>query len=114
MKIISVLIMSMFVLSGCAGRDKIIEKPVVIDRPTLSFTEIPPAEQLPMNWDVITENNIKEKIEEAKKNNTYFIVFALTPQEYINLSLNVAELRRYILQQAAIIDAQKKYWERAK
>lgn len=111
MNIKHLAIAAVLFLSACGG-DKIIEKPVLVDRPVPSFTQIPPAEQLPITWDVITENNIKEKMEESKKTNTYFVVFALTPQEYINLSLNVAELRRYIAQQSAVIDAQNKYLER--
>jgi len=57
-----------------------------------------------IQWHVITENNLEEKMAEIKKQlGTGFVVFAMTPQSYENLSYNVQELRRYIREQASII-----------
>ena len=62
-----------------------------------------------MEWVIITASNAEEKLEmlKSKDNVTYF---ALTPQGYQNLSMNVAELRRYIEQQNAVIAAYQAYY----
>ena len=39
------------------------------------------------------------------------MVFGLTNQSYKALSLSVADLRRYIIQQNAVIKAYKEYYE---
>lgn len=57
-----------------------------------------------VQWHVITFENLEEKIKELEKLQSIgFVVFAITPQSYENLSYNMQELRRYIRQQNNII-----------
>lgn len=57
-----------------------------------------------VNWFVITEENLEEKITEIKNIlGQEFVVFAMVPQSYENISYNVQELRRYIKEQQQII-----------
>jgi uncharacterized lipoprotein YajG len=97
-------------LTGCAStKPKIIEAPVLVDRPELILPKVQPVNQASMEWVIITASNAEEKLEmlKSKDNVTYF---ALTPQGYQNLSMNVAELRRYIEQQNAVIAAYQAYY----
>jgi hypothetical protein len=101
---------SAFLLVGCAStKPKIIDKPVLVERMELILPQVQPVSQSPMEWVAITASNAEEKLEmlKSKENVTYF---ALTAQGYQNLSLNVAELRRYIEQQNAVIAAYQAYY----
>lgn len=63
----------------------------------------------PVEWFVITEDNLEEFMVEleAKTGNTVF--FAITPKGYENLALGIGDLRRYIKDEQAIIG----YYEEA-
>jgi uncharacterized lipoprotein YajG len=97
-------------LTGCASsKPKIIEAPVLVDRPELILPKVQPVNQGSMEWVIITASNAEEKLEmlKSKENVVYF---ALTSQGYQNLSMTVAELRRYIEQQNAVIAAYQAYY----
>ena len=53
----------------------------------------------------------KGKFKELGKTEKDIVVFGLTNQSYKALSLSVADLRRYIIQQNAVIKAYKEYYE---
>lgn len=92
-------------LSGC-NTTKVFDKPILVDRAELIVPSIQPVTQNKMEWIIITPENF-EAIS-SKGNVTYF---ALTAQGYQNLSMNVAELRKYIEQQNAVIAAYQKYYK---
>lgn len=101
-------------LAGCnAGKNKVLDKPVLHDRAELIVPSVQPVTQNKMDWVILTPQNVEVKMRELSKtgNVTYF---ALTPQGYQNLSMNVAELRRYIEQQNAVIAAYKTYYKNEK
>lgn len=57
-----------------------------------------------VQWYVITENNLEEKIAEIESFiGGEFVVFAMTPQGYENMAYNMQEIRRYIRQQKEVI-----------
>lgn len=107
-----VLILSALVsvLSACDSDTKIISTPILQDKPVFVPPAIPPADQKPVNWIVITKENAVQKLTELEKNGIKS-VFAITPRGYENLSINEAELRRYIQQQNAIIISVRQYYE---
>lgn len=57
----------------------------------------------PVDWFVITEENLEQKIAEIDTKTGNVVVFAITPKGYENLALGIAELRRYVKDQQAII-----------
>lgn len=58
----------------------------------------------PVRWFVITADNLEEKLAELRDlQGGNYVVFAMTPQSYENVSYNIQELRRYIGQQTEII-----------
>ena len=56
-----------------------------------------------VKWYVVTEKNLQEFLDQFAKDNGAVAFMAISVQGYENISLNVQELRRYILQQKAII-----------
>ena len=76
----------------------------------IPIQERPKAVQFPpVDWFVITEDNIEEKIAEIDSKTGNVVMFAITPKGYENLALGIAELRRYVKDQQAIIG----YYEEA-
>lgn len=63
----------------------------------------------PSEWFVITEENLEEKIAEINSKTGNTVLFAITPKGYENLAVGIADLRRYIKDQQAIIG----YYEEA-
>lgn len=108
------LLISVLLLPGCSIFSKpaeVITKPIIVERPKLELPVPAPSYQKPLTWTVITKDNINEKIEELNAQGSEFVLFALTPQGYQNLSINIADLRRYIQQQNAVIFTLKEYYE---
>jgi hypothetical protein len=94
--------------------------PEVVIKQTVVPIEIyrPPApEPLKLEdirWFAITRENMEEKLREISllegtEGDGNVAIFAITPSTYENLSFNVQELRRYLLEQRAIIE----YYENA-
>lgn len=100
------LILLPLILIGCSNSRAVIT-PVIQDRPRMAIPSLPSADQKPVEWAIITKDNINQRL--STNNNE--VLFVLTSQGYQNLSVNVAELRRYIVQQTAIINALRGYYE---
>ena len=63
----------------------------------------------PVEWFVINKDNLDESLKRIEEAGGSVAFMAITPKGYENLSVGVAELRRYILQQKEIIA----YYEKA-
>lgn len=97
---------------GCLGRTP--EPQVVVtteyQEQSIPIQERPKAVQFPpVDWFVITEENFDTKVEEIRGKTGNVVIFAITPKGYENLALGIAELRRYVKDQQAIIG----YYEEA-
>lgn len=110
----SLLILFVLMLSACSTGPKYIEKSVLVDRPAPVFPEIQPVEQYDFKWIVITKETFESKIKEVEATGGQVVFFALTPEGYQNLSLSIAELRRYIAQQQSVVAGYKSYMESPK
>ncbi len=56
-----------------------------------------------VEWFVINEDNLEESIARIKEAGGVAAFMAITPKGYQNLSIGIADLRRFILQQKEII-----------
>jgi len=96
----------MILLTGCLGRTP---EPEVVVTTEYQERNIPIQEHPkgvewnPVPWFVITEDNLEEKIVEIESATGNVVIFAITPKGYENLAIGIAELRRYIKDQQAII-----------
>lgn len=57
----------------------------------------------PVEWFIITEDNVDAKIIEIEERTGDVAIFAITPKGYENLAIGIADLRRYVKEQQAII-----------
>ena len=91
-------------LTACAEKNEleVLSKPVEIS--IAQPVDPESVKMLPVNFRVLTKDNIDAFLQEVSKqqNNTPVFV-AFTIADYENLVLNFADLRRYIEQQQAII-----------
>ena len=105
----SSLILLSLAISGCAlfkspkPIETIVTKTVIQKQNVPIMNRPKPVALNPVEWFIVTEENLEEFILDFKKVNTEFVVAAMTIKGYENLSLNVAELRRYINQQKSLI-----------
>lgn len=99
MRILLMAILTSILLSGCNGV-KLLD---IISSPAPTIIQQPPAPRAvimrPIKWKVLNAEILKELL----KNNENVQFIALTSAGYENLSLNMAELRRYMQQQKQII-----------
>lgn len=114
------LISFLFILQGCSFLRPAAPEPLPLP-PVKVITEtvqleiyqppLPPEIQLDdVQWFVLTENNLEDKITEVKNfTGSEFVIFGMTPQSYENMAYNFQEMRRYIRQQTEII----KYYREA-
>lgn len=96
----------MMVLTACSSRAP--EQQVVVQTDYIE-QRIPIQERPkgvdwnPVPWYVITPDNMEEKIAEIEAATGNVVIFAITPKGYENLAIGIAELRRYVKDQQAII-----------
>ena len=57
------------------------------------------------------KDNMEEIFSEIEKKDQDMVFFALTDDGYKALSLSIADMRRFIVQQNAVIKAYKQYYE---
>jgi hypothetical protein len=93
-------------LAGCLGRTP---EPIVVTETEYVQRTIPIQERPekvnfpPVDWSVVTEENLEEKLAELKLSTGNVVFFSITPKGYENLSIGIGDLRRYIKEQQAII-----------
>lgn len=97
--------MSLLLLSNC-GRT--LEPEIITQTEYLTRTIPPQPRPKPVvlndvKWYVVTEDNLQEFIDTFQKENGPVAFMAVSVKGYENISLNVQELRRFILQQNAVI-----------
>ena len=103
------LISSLILLSsGCSFLNRQPEPEIItvtkIVKPIIPIAERPKQLDLSdVDWYVVTERNMEEFLEKFEKDNGDIVFMAISVRGYENISLNLADLRRYILQQKEII-----------
>ena len=101
-------------LTACSQLPQRIEvsaKP--IDKPALT---LPPVDELVLrevDWIVINQDNLDEKVAELTAHGAPLAIFVLTSQGYENLGLNISDIRAMVQQQQRIIVAYENYYKQA-
>jgi hypothetical protein len=104
---ISSLLLATLLLTGCS----IFSKPeeVVVVRTVVEKPQIPlqpkarPVELNDVKFYVVTRNNLEEFLQEFDEVNGDTVFVAMSVPHYESLSLNLAEIRRYLKQQDSIV-----------
>ncbi len=103
------LILSLILLSSsCSLLNRQPEPEIItvtkIVQPIIPVVERPKQLDLSdVDWYVVTERNMEEFLGKFEKDNGDIVFMAISVRGYENISLNLADLRRYILQQKEII-----------
>ena len=112
MKFIAIL--SVLLIAACASTPPKTETPIVIKKVEVAKPApiVPSVDQLRLRdvtWIVITPENIDAKFKEIKTGD--IVLFALTPDGYQNLALNMSDVRSNIEQYKQIIAIYKKQYQ---
>lgn len=67
----------------------------------------------PVEWIIVNENNLEEKIAELTAGGQPLAMFVLTGDGYENLGLNFSDIRALVQQQQQIIIAYENYYQAA-
>ena len=97
-------------ISACSSKEiepvTIVEvKTIEIPRPAPVVPEIDQLKLRSVEWIIITPDNVDEKFNEIK--NGEAVLFALTADDYENISLNLSDVRAAMDQQKKIIAVYK-------
>lgn len=113
-----ILSLSSVVLSGCASLDffgsdvKPLEvQTVAVEKTPLALAAPQPLNPKDVKWFVITPENYEQVFADLEAKKYSVVLYGLTDDGYENLSMNMAGLRKYIMEQRAIIKAYKDYYE---
>ena len=93
--------------TGCSLLSKpeeVVITNTVIQAPNIPLQPSPrPVNMIDIKWYTVTTDNIDEFEKNFENDNGDLVFFAISVPHYQNLSLNLAEIRRYLEQQQAII-----------
>lgn len=110
-----ILVISLGVLTtGCSmipTQTKPVEVVTIAERPPMYHPPLPLEVQLSdVDWEVLTPELMEEYIKLVEEGNApRKAYYALTTKEYENLSMNMAEITRYIKETLGIIEFYREY-----
>jgi hypothetical protein len=93
-------------LAACAQPPEPVVRPVEVTtvevpRPAPIVPSIDPLRLRPVQWTVITPDNIDEKFQQIR--NGELVLFAVTAEGYENIALNLSDIRAMVQQQQVVI-----------
>ena len=109
--LVALLMIPLLGITGCATTKtvKVLSEPV--NSVALNPPNIRDLELQGIRWFIVTPENIDEVFKELEDQNKDVVLFGITDDGYKGLALNLAQIRELLLQQKAIIDAYKEYYE---
>lgn len=79
------------------------------ERPPLVLPPVDTLSMRPVEWTIVTQDNIEEVFAQLEASGQNLALFALTADGYENLGLNFSDIRQLVQQQRAIIVAYENY-----
>lgn len=106
-------VLSLGALTGCATNEvqPVVISTVPVQKTALALKDPDPVKTRKVQWFVITPENADSVFAELQKKKYSLVLFGLTDDGYENLSLNIAEIRAYMTEQKAIVEAYREYYE---
>ena len=102
--IITLLVLTMTGCSVFRKPEEVVVTNTVIKAPDIPLQPQPrPINMIDIKWYTVTTDNIDEFEKNFENDNGDLVFFAISVPHYQNLSLNLAEIRRYLEQQQSII-----------
>ena len=113
MKISLLIISSLFVLGGCSILPKAqpVDVRTIVEIPPMYHPPLPLEIQgVPVKWKVLTPEIMEEYLALVKEGKAPAMpYYALTTQQYENLSVNMAEITRYTKNILSIVEYYRNY-----
>ena len=112
--ILFLFVMLIILLTSCSfmPREKQIEVVTKqVEKPKLNIEQVEPLDLKPVKWIVVTKDNAEEIFTNLENEGKSIALFALNTDTYEVLSLNMEELKRYILTQKEVLVKYKEYYE---
>jgi len=102
-------------LAACARPEPESTNPVVIQsepiaRPSLNLPNVDRYTSRPVEWIVVTPDNVDEVFNEMESRGEDPVLFGVNDEGYENIAINTQESLRVILQQQAVIDGYREYY----
>jgi PBP1b-binding outer membrane lipoprotein LpoB len=118
MKSFIIMAAAAIMLSACSQNLPDPVTPIVIqreplDRPTLNLPAVDKISAQPVDWTIVTPENIDEIFAGQAAQGEALVLFTVTATGYENISINTQEALRVIVQQQAVIDGYQVYYIRA-
>lgn len=106
-------VLTLGTLTGCATKEvqPVVISAVPVEKTALALKDPEPIKTRKVQWFVITPQNAESVFAELQKKKYSLVLFGLTDDGYENLSLNIAEIRAYMTEQKAIVNAYREYYE---
>lgn len=103
------LLSSISLLSACASQEKVVVQTEIIKADIPTQARPKPVSLSNVKFYVVTKENLNDFLKVFEKENNDIVFYSISVKDYEKMSLNIAELRRYIIQQDKIIV----YYEKA-
>ena len=103
------LLSSISLLSACASQEKVVVQTEIIKADIPTQARPKPVSLSNVKFYVVTKENLSDFLKVFEKENNDIVFYSISVKDYEKMSLNIAELRRYINQQDKIIV----YYEKA-
>lgn len=105
---------TMFTLAACAPTTPPVE-PITVQseplrRPALNLPAVDDFRARPVEWTVITPDNVDEVFARLEASGEPLAIFGVNEQGYENIALNTSESLRVIMQQKSVIEGYRKYY----
>ncbi len=84
-----------------------------VEKPQLTLPPVDELNMRPVDWVIITEENLEQKLTELRGSGQPIAIFGLSGEGYENLGLNFSDIRAMVQQQQAIILAYENYYKQA-
>lgn len=81
------------------------------ERVHLNLQDTQPVKMKDLDWIIITPENYQDVFDELERKNVKVVLFGLTEKGYEDLSINMEELKGYIIEQSVILGAYREYYE---
>lgn len=110
MRNILIASVALLALTSCSSIPNVLEiNTTPVEKPPLIVPKVDEFTTRPIDWKVITPENIDQVFQDMENENIDVVLYAITDDGYKNLSLNMADIIKLIQQQKAIIAAYEKY-----
>jgi hypothetical protein len=102
------------ILTACTEPQEDVQTVVIqsepIDRPRLILPPVDRFTARPVEWTIVTPDNVEQVFADMKARGEAPALFVVTERGYENIATNVQESLRIIIQQQAQIDGYRRYY----